>query len=87
MAALLGLAVHAYCLRPRALSWPFFRLAGPGEPLFGVRGGFLLSLPVKQHLVLVNSDFDVPNRQTIQQGRLVHAFCQVFIFNQQYPMV
>lgn len=39
MAALLGLAVHAYCLRPRALPWPFFRLAGPGEPLFEARVG------------------------------------------------
>lgn len=37
MAALLGLAVHAYCLRPRALPWPFFRPAGPGEPLFEAR--------------------------------------------------
>ena len=34
MAALRGLAVHAYCLRPRALPWPFFRPAGPGEPWF-----------------------------------------------------
>lgn len=34
-AALLGLAVHAYCLRPRALPWAFFRPAGPGEPSLG----------------------------------------------------
>ena len=32
MAALLGLAVHSYCLRPRALPWAFFRPAGPGVP-------------------------------------------------------
>ena len=38
-AALLGLAVHAYCLRPRALPWPFFRSAGPGEPSFEARAG------------------------------------------------
>lgn len=35
---------------------------------------------------MINSDFDVPNGHTIQQGGLVHAFCQAFIFNQQYPM-
>ena len=39
MAALLGLAVHAYCLRPRALPWPFFRPAGPGEPGFKAGAG------------------------------------------------
>ena len=32
MAALLGIAVHSYCLRPRALPRAFFRLAGPGKP-------------------------------------------------------